>query len=50
MSSSYLDRTIFNPELHAQIREFSFEDLPENATAAPPAVIKKWFGHHSSQE
>ena len=50
MPSFDLDRAHLNPETYAQIREFWFEDLPKNATAAPPAVIKKWFGHHSSQE
>ncbi|KAL5604706.1 hypothetical protein BROUX41_001943 [Berkeleyomyces rouxiae] len=43
-------RETFTPELYAQVYQTWYEDLPPNATTAPEATIKKWFGQGSPAE
>ncbi|KAH6722834.1 hypothetical protein BKA61DRAFT_585356 [Leptodontidium sp. MPI-SDFR-AT-0119] len=50
MSSFQLNKQFCNQALYAEIRDFWFQDIPEKATTAPPAVIKKWFGHFETEE
>ncbi|KAL2070294.1 hypothetical protein VTL71DRAFT_13320 [Oculimacula yallundae] len=50
MSTFRLNKEIFTPALYAELRNFWFQDLPKDATSAPPPVIKKWFGHFDTQD
>ncbi|KAH8888518.1 DUF924-domain-containing protein [Thozetella sp. PMI_491] len=43
MAPFRLNRQFFNPALYSRLHEVWFEGLPDNATVAPPELMKRWF-------